>query len=691
MLRLSVDVGGTFTDLVAMDEITGSLRSIKVPSIPKRPEEGVLHALEELFDEVSPHEVKMIGHATTIATNALFGQTDLEIPPVGMITTKGFRDVIEIGRQRRAEVYNLFFEKPPMLSERMHRYVVEERMSSEGDMITTINRDEVEEALNAIKTEEIPTVAICFLNSYANPLHEEVVADIAENLGIDAYLVQSNESSSEYREFERFSTAVVDAALMPIMNSYINRLKRDLKSHDLLAPLYIMQSNGGLALAENAARHPSRIVESGPASGVIAAAWLGKHVGEKDIISFDMGGTTAKAGIVRGLIPEVVPEYEVAGNVHMGRLVKGSGYPVRFPFIDLAECSAGGGTIAWQEEGILHVGPQSSGAYPGPACYDRGGKDATITDANLILGRLNQEELLDGTMKIDADLSRIAMESLSEELGMSVEETAISIIRIANSIMSKILRIVSVERGFDPRIFSIVAFGGAGPMHVCALAEELEISKVIIPGNPGMFSALGLLTADLFHDYTKAIVEEVENIDADEINELLREMERRGREALQGEGVGEDDMSFLRMLDMRYLGQAYEITVNTRSPFNRRSFDEAVKQFHRKHAQIYGYSSPEEPIELVNIRLRSVGHIQKPELKLIEQCRASSIPEGYREVYYENIEGWRETPVFDRRGLKSGFQGPAIIEQYDATTVVYDGWNVSSNRYGNLILRRESA
>jgi len=224
-----------------------------------------------------------------------------------------------------------------------------------------------------------------------------------------------------------------------------------------------------------------------------------------------------------------------------------------------------------------------------------------------------------------------------------------------------------------------------------SLSEELEISKVIIPGNPGMFSALGLLTADLFHDYTKAIVEEVENIDADEINELLREMERRGREALQGEGVGEDDMSFLRMLDMRYLGQAYEITVNTRSPFNRRSFDEAVKQFHRKHAQIYGYSSPEEPIELVNIRLRSVGHIQKPELKLIEQCRASSIPEGYREVYYENIEGWRETPVFDRRGLKSGFQGPAIIEQYDATTVVYDGWNVSSNRYGNLILRRESA
>jgi len=690
LLRLSVDVGGTFTDLVAMDHETGQLVNIKVPSTPKRPEKGVIQALEKLLETANAKDVVMVGHATTIATNALFGQTDLDIPPVGMITTKGFRDIIEIGRQRRAEIYNLFFEKPPMLAKRRDRYGVEERISSDGLVLTKIDREQVSEALQALKDRGIITVAICFLNSYANPIHEEIVEEIAKSDGLDAYIVQSSKSSSEYREYERFSTAIVDAALMPIMNSYITRLSRDLKKLDLNAPLYIMQSNGGLASAENASEHPSRIVESGPASGVIAAAWLGKLAGESNIISFDMGGTTAKAGTVRGLIPEVVPEYEVAGKIHMGRLVKGSGYPVRFPFIDLAECSAGGGTIAWQKEGILHIGPKSAGAYPGPACYARGGKKATITDANILLGRLNQKELLDGAMKIDSRLSRKAIEKLSDKIGTGVVETATSILRVANSIMSKILRIVSVERGFDPRIFSLVAFGGAGPMHVCALAEELGINKIIIPRNPGMFSALGLLTADLFHDYTHAIVKNIGTLDPEKINEIFQDMELKGRELLYSEGVQDTEMEFLRNLDLRYLGQAYELSVNTRTPFNKNELRNAIKLFHSKHKNVYGYSSPEEKVELVNVRLRAVGHIQKPELQTME-LKGRPEPERYRKVYYEKSDEWTDTPIYKRKKVKGNLKGPAIIEQYDATTVVYPKWSVNPDNYGNLILRREEA
>jgi N-methylhydantoinase A len=540
--RVSVDVGGTFTDLVAMDEETGEMLNIKVPTEPKSPEGGVLIALRRFLEGRDPSTVGMVGHATTIATNALFGQIDLELPRAAFVTTAGFRDVVEIGRQRRAEVYNLFFRRPPMLVERRDRHVVRERVDHEGNVLTPLNQGDLQGAVEEIRGNGNESVAIGFLNSY--PVHEEQAFKVLSDALPDTPITVSSRVSSGYREYERFSTAVVNATLIPLIRTYVTKLASDLKGLGVVSPLYVMQSNGGMAASEVVSEKPATIVESGPASGVIASAWLGGLLGRDEVISFDMGGTTAKAGTVRGMVPEVVQEYEVAGKVHMGRLLKGSGYPVSFPFIDLAECSAGGGTIAWADgAGALNVGPVSAGAEPGPACYGKGGRDLTITDANLVLGRLNPGSLLGGEMEIKPELAGKVAKRLGDKLGMEPEKTAASVVRIADSLMSQILRIVSVERGYDPRRFTLVAFGGAGPMHACSLAEGLEIVEIVVPPNPGMFSALGLLTADLFHDLSRALITRVEEVDAGEVEALFEEMQAEGKETLSSEGVAPEESS----------------------------------------------------------------------------------------------------------------------------------------------------
>jgi len=689
LFRVSVDVGGTFTDLVALDEETGRVENIKVPSVPRNPEKGVTDAFERWLVGHDADQVRLVGHATTIATNALLGQVDLEVPKVALVTTRGFRDVVEIGRQRRAEVYNLFFQRPPQLVERRYRFEVDERVDHDGTVTVELDEAQLGTILNSVKKLGISSVAFSFLNSYANSAHEERALELAKEKKTAPYLTASNRISNEYREYERTSTAVVNAALMPIIHKYLTQLSEDLKGLGIEAPLYVMQSNGGLSTAANVSEKPATIVESGPAAGVIAAAWLGELAGAGDIISFDMGGTTAKAGTVRGRMPEVVPEYEVAGHIHMGRLVKGSGYPVRFPFIDLAECSSGGGTIAWADEGgALRVGPTSAGAYPGPACYGRGGTQPTITDANLLLGRLNPENLLSGGMPIYPEKGLAALEELGGKVGLGAEDTAVSIIRIANSMMGKILRIVSVERGYDPRGFTLVAFGGAGPMHVCALAEELEVAKIIVPPNPGMFSALGLLTADLFHDYIRPVVRRVSGVAPVDIEAAYRVMEAEGKATLGAEGVPGANMSFLRQADLRYMGQAYELTVRAPKRVDGESLTAMIIGFHRRHAEAYGYSAEAEPVELVNLRLRAIGAIPKPDLK--GGKRGEADVSGERRVYYEIDGGWADTPVIQRgEGWVATLEGPAIVEQYDATTGVYPGWHVETDGVGNLVLGRK--
>jgi N-methylhydantoinase A len=686
MYRVSVDVGGTFTDLVALDEESGDVINIKTPSVPKNPEKGVVDAVEAFLVGHSADSVKMIGHATTIATNALFGQIDLKLPKTGLVTTAGFKDVIEIGRQRRAEVYNLFFERPPMLVKRRHRYELSERVNHRGEVETEIDEAALDSIIDKMAQAGIESVAVGFINSYANTVHEEEVKQaILDRLNVS--VTASYEISNEYREYERFSSAVVNAVLMPVIHTYIKQLETDLQNLGLTTPLYVMQSNGGLAKSNTVSQKPATIVESGPAAGVIAAAWLGEQAGVRNIISFDMGGTTAKAGIVRGRVPEVVPEYEVAGKIHMGRLVKGSGYPVRFPFIDLAECSAGGGTIAKAVNGSLMVGPMSAGAVPGPACYGRGGIESTITDANLLLGRLNSSKLLDGAMSIYPEEARLAYEALGESLGIGADEAALSVIRIANSMMSTILRIVSVERGYDPRDFALVAFGGAGPMHVCALAEELEIERVVVPPNPGMFSALGLLTADLFHDYSRPLLVDIKSISALDVESLFIDMEEEGRQTLDTEGVPENRQQYQRSLDMRYRGQGFELNIGTGSPFKPESVGRALSGFHKKHTKVYGYADEDEPVEVVNAKLRVIGLLDSPKLKEIEPSEKCEARET-RKAFFESDSKWHDVTVYERSALGSEVAGPAIIEQYDSTTVVYPDWSFKPDRFGNLVLRR---
>ena len=628
----------------------------------------------------------MIGHATTIATNSLLGQIDLELPRTALITTEGFRDVLEIGRQRRAEVYNLFFERPSMLVDRRFRYTVKERINPKGDIICPLNQQDIECIIEDLIKNEINSVAIGYLNSYANSIHEEQTFNILKQEIPSLFLTASFMISNEYREYERFSTAVVNASLMPVMNTYLSNLEKDLFAQEVYAPLYVMQSNGGLAKSEIVSQKPATIVESGPAAGVIASAWLGEHLGIRDIISFDMGGTTAKAGTIRGRVPEVVPEYEVAGKIHMGRLIKGSGYPVRFPFIDLAECSAGGGTIAKARNGVLEVGPTSAGAIPGPACYGRGGKDPTITDANLLLGRLNPQSLLDGNMEIHVEPAEKAFMELASSLGLSQYEAVMSVIQVANSMMAKILRIVSVERGFDPRNFTLVAFGGAGPMHVCALAEDLKIGKVIVPPNPGMFSALGLLTADLFHDFTSPVVSELSAIDPSELEEKFQDMEERVNQILKHEGITEDLRKIKRSLDIRYRGQGYELNIPVEAPMSKEELLKSIESFHLKHDKVYGYFDREQTPEIVNVKLRVIGILDKPQLPDKKVSKEES--HEHRRVFFEGIKEWLETPVFNRNTLGGKYSGPAVIEQYDATTIVYPDWSFKPDKKGNLILRR---
>ncbi len=691
--RVSVDVGGTFTDLIALNEDEGSIFKIKVPTTPTDPEQGVEEALQEFLTSSRHAEISSVIHATTIATNALTGQIGLELPKTSLITTKGFKDIIEIGRQRRHQLYNLFVQRPKPLIPRRYRYTIEERIDAEGDIVTPLKQAEVVNVSNEILENNIEAVAIGFLNSYVNPVHEQRVKEIVNRVCPNLLVTTSYEVSPEHREYERFSTTVVNACLMPIVSTYIDNFLKMLRRIGIKSQLQVMQSSGGITSGETVRDLPASVIESGPAAGVIAASFYGKLVGLENVLSFDMGGTTAKAGILKAYMPEVVTEYEVGGNYHVGRIVKGSGYPVRFPFIDLSECSAGGGTIAWVDSGkALRVGPLSAGAEPGPACYGHGGEAPTVTDANLLLGRLNPEHLLGGKIRINRDLSEKAVKSsICDILEIGVVQASSGIIRIVNSNMSKILRIVSIERGYDPREFTLMAFGGAGPMHACALADDLGISSVLIPLNPGLFSTLGMLAADSTHHFVRPIMKGADEIDVIYIKNLCIEMEREGRKVLDNEGSHFNNTHFMFYADLRYHGQAYELIVPISKPIGKNSLSDLIKSFHEKHRLVYGYSVDKGRVEVVNLRLTAVGVTSKPILRKMnsavkEPIKASS----NRQVFFEELDKFIDCPIYLRNQLKAGniINSPSIIEQYDSTTIIYPSWEATVDGYGNLLMYR---
>ncbi len=696
MLRVGIDVGGTFTDLVASESSSGERITLKVPTTPHEPQEAVVAALASLMARYGrDRRLELVGHSTTVATNALLGQLGLELPRVALVTTHGFRDVIEIGRQNRSELYDLFVKRPRPLVAREDRLTVGERIDASGAVLVPLDEDSLELACEHLQTRDVAAVAVCLLHSYANDVHERRVAQALAAALPDARIVRSSEVDPEYREYERFSTTLVNAVLAPIVERYLERLVAALHARSIQAPLYVMRSDGGMSAAEQIAATPAAIVESGPASGAIATAALGRQIGANRLLSFDMGGTTAKAGTILDGVAQVAAEFEAAGRTHSGRAVKGSGYPVRFPFVDLAEASAGGGTIAWIDDaGALRVGPLSAGADPGPACYGRSDR-ATVTDANVMLGRLNREHLLGGAFPIDAQRSRDAIERLASRLKLSLEATAAGIVTLIDSTMAKILRIVTIERGLDPREFTLVAFGGGGPLHACALAEELGIAYILIPAHPGLFSAYGLLSAELHANYVAPVMRALDEMDGAALARVFEQCERRGRNALIEQGASPETIAFRREYDARYRGQSFELTIEHED-----SPSAIAQRFHDAHRARYGYDAPDEAIELVNARLTVSGRVPSASDDaaagvMASRARPERAPrfEGKqdrpatRSVWIDGA--FVDVPLFERAALRAdrSFDGPAIVEEYDSTTYVAPGWSLRLQ--GELIdLRR---
>jgi len=688
--RIGIDVGGTFTDLVAFDEESGETLLIKSPSTPRDPSEGVIEALKSLKKR-SQGEISLLVHASTVGTNLFLGQLGLTIPKGALVTTSGFKDVLEIGRQRRPELYDPFFERPRPLVERHLRFTVEERMNYRGEVLKPLNQEEVSSLARKIREENVEAVAIVFLHSYANPEHERVVKEILSRELPNKIIVASHEVDPEYREYERMSTTVVNSLLTPVISRYLEKLEKEIERLEIRAPLYVMQSNGGLATVELASKIPMATIESGPATGVTASAYWSKLLGTENILSFDMGGTTAKAGTVINGAPQMVSESEIGGKVHSGRVVKGSGYPVRFPFVDLAEVSGGGGTIAWVDQGnALRVGPLSAGAEPGPACYGKGGENPTVTDANLVLGRMDPGGLSGGEVEVFPELAEKAIkEKIAEPLGLSLVQAAHGVIEIVNTHMMRALKLVSIERGYDPRDFAMLAFGGAGPMHAPALAEGLGIENIFVPPSPGVFSALGLILADFRHNLIRNVMRRATEVNPQLLEKIFADMEEEAKEILQKEGFTPEQSVLERKLDLRYQGQSYEIMVPML-----KNFEATLNSFHQRHQEIYGYASENEPVEVVNANLVALGLTMKPAFKkagFAGEAVLSSALKSKRGVFFEST-GWTETPIYSRDALLPGnrIEEPAIIEQYDATIVIQPGWNVVVDEFSNLCLKREA-
>ncbi len=697
-VRIAVDVGGTFTDVVGVDEVSGTIIRLKVLTTPKNPSEGVVvgvgRAVEELRRARGGGDgglsVDVVVHATTIGTNTFLGQVGLEVPRVGLITTEGFRDLLEIGRQRRPELYNVFFEKPKPLVPRRLRLTVPERIGPRGEVIVPLDEGRVRDAARVFREEGVESVAICFLHSYVNPAHEARAKEVLVKELPGKYVVASHEVDPEYREFERLSTTVVNAALMPVLTKYFAKLDAELRRFGVGGDrLLIMKSDGGFAKPSEAGRVPASTIESGPAAGVIAAAHLAKELGIRNALSFDMGGTTAKISTIVNGVPEVTEEFEVGGVVHRGRLIKGSGYVVRYPHIDLVEVSAGGGTIAWVDEaGHLRVGPYSAGSDPGPACYGRGGTEPTVTDANLILGRLG-EALAGGEVRVREDLAVKAFrERVCGPAGLSLEEAAYGVIKLANTEMGRAIRIATVEKGYDPREFTLIAFGGAGPMHACELAEELGVAKVVIPQAPGVFSALGLLLADYRHEFKASVLKSVTELSDEELEEIYASLEAKALETLSREGVSKDDVILIRYADLRYVKQSYELSVEAPRPVPKGGVARLREAFDRRHEEVYGYSMRDEAM-VVKVRVTAVGRVRKPSLRILRECAGGGGDAlvGVRKAFFGR-EGWVEAKVLRRAALPPGsvIAGPALIEEYDSVTVVPPGWSCRVDGLGNLLL-----
>ena len=693
--RLGVDIGGTFTDAVLLSETSGETSIAKVPTTPADPSVGFLEVVSRILaaNSVEPKDVSYLVHGTTVATNSLIeGKT----PRGAFVTSAGFRDMLEIARQVRPSLYDVHFLKPPPLVPRNHCFEVRERLDAQGKVIEPLDEEEVCAIAARLLEEEIVSVAVCLLHSYLNPTHERRVAEILREHCPDLVISISSSVCPEIREYFRASTTVINACVRPVVARYLGGIERRLAERGFEAELLVMQSNGGVFTFEDAAEKPVYMVESGPAAGVISAEFVASALGHRNVISFDMGGTTAKVGLVLDGRPRITKEYEVGSQALSGRgQSRGSGYPIRTPVIDLVEIGAGGGSIAWVDPGgILRVGPRSAGADPAPICYGKGGEEPTITDANVILGRLNPEFLLGGEMDLRVDEARDGIaRHCAQPLGMEAIECAHGIVEIANSTMTNALRIITVQRGYDPRDLAMVAFGGAGPLHANRLCEEMNIPLLIVPPSPGTASALGLLVTELKHEFSQTRIMRRGEEDIDEINRQFESMESAGHAALTRDGLARDDIMFIRQIETRYAGQSFELAIKCApGRLARVDLDTVHAEFHAEHQRTYGHGYPDEPTELVNFRTTAIGRIAKPRLRQIPAAETpvNASRKTRRAVHFHHPGGFLEADIYDRAKLGAGhcFDGPAVVEEMDATTVIEPGYRVEVDAFGNLLVTR---
>ena len=700
--RLGIDIGGTFTDIVLIAD-DGSVLTQKVPSTPDNYAEGIVAGLASLL----PRQISEVVHGTTVATNTILERKGAL---TGLITTKGFRDVLEIGRLRYPRLYDLTWEKPLPLASRRLRREVEERIGANGEIVQPLDVEEAREMIRWMLAQNIDSLAICLINAYINPTHERQLGELIRGIAPGLPVSLSCDVLPEIKEYERTSTTVINAYLQPVVSRYLHslsdRLNQQLSHADSTEasashhdspvvsdslPLYVMQSNGGVMSAESAAEMPIHIIESGPAAGVIASLTLAERVGLTNVLTLDMGGTTAKASLIEDGQIMHSPEYQVGGGVSVGtRLSRGGGYPLRVPAIDIAEVGAGGGSIVYLDTGgALRVGPQSAGAVPGPACYALGGEEPTLTDANVVLGYLNPEHLAGGALSLNAEKAHQSLhDKIAVPLSLSSPDAAYGVYRIAAANMARAARAVSLERGRDPREFVLCAFGGNGPLHATELAESLGMKRILIPRSPGLFSAFGLLYADIAYHLVQTYKRLLTELDAGEFKETLGRLETSAQEGLMAEGETATQIILQRAVDLRYAGQSSELTLPiVNADIGRPQFFHTLgERFAADHERTYGHRAPDDPIEIVNIRLTALIPTAKSQFSSLQPRNSQSLTSN-RRCYFGRETGWLEVPVLSREGLGSESEaGPFIIEEYDTTILVPPRCTAQRDEWGNIVI-----
>jgi N-methylhydantoinase A len=679
--RLGVDVGGTFTDIALWDELRQRLTVLKLPSVPADPAEGILAGIRAIAtrDGIAPAALGFVAHGTTVATNALLEKKGAR---TALLTTRGFRDLLEIARQKRPDLYDLQADKPLALVPRPWRLEARERLLADGTVREKLHEADVAATVDALRAAPgaIEALAICFLYSFLDPAHERRAAELVQTELPGLYVALSSDVSPEFREYERLSTTVLNAYLGPLIGRYVRRFADQLRELAVAPAPYINQSNGGIISVTEAAARPVRTLLSGPAAGVMGAAWVAGQAGIDALITFDMGGTSTDVARVEGGVPRLASERTIAG------------YPVRIPALEIESVGAGGGSLAWVDSGgALKVGPHSAGAAPGPACYGRGGERPTVTDANVVLGRLSASHLLDGDMRLEPALAERAIANLARELALPPLQAARGVISVVQANMLAAVRLVSVRKGYDPRAATMVAFGGAGPLHAAALARDLGVTRVLVPRVPGILCALGLLVEPLRFDLVRTRVEPLDGLGVAQLEGTFAELEREARAWLDREGVPADHRRLTRALDMRYVGQNFELLVPTPAELWRGDLDALRQAFLREHARVYGHSAEDDAIQVVSYRLTALGEpsaLTLPALPPAPDASPAAARAGERAVYFDEAGGFVSTPVYRRERLLAGHRldGPAVVEQMDSTTVLLPGQWAAIDGHGNLII-----